>query len=575
MKSFSIIIRKNLYRTGFILVGFLLMASCSNIKHESKQLQGRPNILFCLADDAAYPHMGAYGTKWVKTPGFDCVADQGILFTRAYTPNAKCAPSRACIITGRNSWQLEAAANHWCYFPKKFKTYAEVLSGHGYYVGYTGKGWAPGVPGKINGKLRQLVGKPWQKILIMPPTNRISKTDYFENFKVFLENKPNNKPFCFWYGGHEPHRGYEYASGIKKGGMHTADIDSVYSFWPDNDTVRTDMLDYAFEIEYFDSHLVKMLELLKQKGELNNTIVIVSGDNGMPFPRCKGQEYENSNHMPLAIMWKNGIKYPGRIVDDFVSFIDFTPTFLEVAGVDPKKCGMQPIQGKSLTDIFLSSKSGITYKSRDHVLIGKERHDVGRPHDAGYPIRGIIKSGYLYVHNFKPDRWPAGNPETGYLNCDGSPTKTVILNEFRKGQNIRYWKWSFGKRPQDELYNIEKDPDCIINLADKPAYQNLMKDMREQLFTELKEQGDPRMFGKGDVFDQYPYADTQDTSFYERYMRGEKLPSGWVNKSDFEKELTIEKKTENGKIKVTVLGENKRKNGIIKIHLENRFSIFQ
>ncbi len=514
---------------------FIVQWGCKPVKTEKYETTERPNILFCLADDAAYPHMGAYGTQWVKTPAFDRVADQGILFTRAYTPNAKCAPSRACIITGRNSWQLEAAANHWCYFPTKFKTYAEVLSEHGYYTGFTGKPWAPGVVLKKNGKTRYLVGKPWQQITTTPPTKYISKTDYFANFRAFLDNKPANEPFCFWYGGHEPHRGYEYASGIRKGGKHITDIDSVYRYWPDVDSVRTDMLDYAFEIEYFDSHLEKMLDLLKQKGMLDNTLVVVTGDNGMPFPRCKGQEYEQSNHMPLAIMWKKGIKQPGRVVDDFVSFIDFAPTFLELAGVDPAKSGMHPITGKSLTPIFRTPKAGIIDKSRDHVLIGKERHDVGRPHDEGYPIRGIIKGGYLYIHNFKPDRWPAGNPETGYLNCDGSPTKTVILNRHRKDSTDIFWKWSFGKRPSDELYHIATDPDCILNLADQLDFEKIKETLKDQLFKELRQQGDPRMFGKGDVFDHYPYADTKDTAFYERYMRGEKLYTGWVNKTDFEK----------------------------------------
>ena len=512
----------------------MIFSGCNG---EAEKKVQRPNILFCLADDAAFPHMGAYGTKWVRTPGFDRVAEQGILFTRAYTPNAKCAPSRACIITGRNSWQLGAAANHWCYFPKEYKTYPEVLSEHGYYVGYTGKGWAPGVAGTVDGKPRRLVGEPWQKRRTTPPTNRISKTDYFENFRAFLEKKPADEPFCFWYGGHEPHRGYEFASGIKKGGKHIRDIDSVYTYWPDVDSVRTDMLDYAFEIEYFDSHLVRMLDLLKQKGELENTLVIVTGDNGMPFPRCKGQEYEQSNHMPLAVMWKKGIKKPGRTVDDLVSFIDFAPTFLEIAQVDAGNCGMKTIQGRSLTSIFYTTDSGVTEPERDHVLIGKERHDVGRPHDEGYPIRGIIRDQYLFIHNFKTDRWPAGNPETGYLNCDGSPTKTVILNEFRKGENLQHWVWSFGKRPADELYNIKKDPDCIVNLARKPEYAGIVTKLKTQLFTELKEQGDPRMFGKGDVFDEYPYADTKDTAFYERYMRGEKLPAGWINKTDFETDM--------------------------------------
>ncbi len=526
-----------LKKTGgmvFLLAGVFFMVSCTG---KPEKLKERPNILFCLADDAAFPHMGAYGTEWVKTPGFDRVADQGILFTRAYTPNAKCAPSRACIITGRNSWQLEAAANHWCYFPAKFKTYAEVLAENGYYTGYTGKPWAPGVVLKRNGKTRYLVGKPWQKITTTPPTSRISSTDYFANFKAFLNSKPSDEPFCFWYGGHEPHRGYEYASGINKGGKHTADIDSVYSYWPDVDSVRTDMLDYAFEIEYFDSHLQKMLDLLEQRGLLENTMVVVTGDNGMPFPRCKGQEYEQSNHMPLAIMWKEGIRKPGRVVDDLVSFIDFAPTFLEVAGVNPEKSGMQPVTGKSLTGIFKTPENGIIDKTRDHVLIGKERHDVGRPHDEGYPIRGILKDGYLYIHNFKTGRWPAGNAETGYLNCDGSPTKTVILNEFRKGENLQYWLWSFGKRPADELYNIKNDPDCIVNLANDPEYKELETALKSQLFSELKEQGDPRMFGKGDVFDEYPYADTKDTAFYERYTRGEKLFAGWINKTDFETDM--------------------------------------
>ena len=105
----------------------------------------RPNILLAIADDWGFGHASAYGCQWTKTPGFDRVAREGLLFTHAYTPNAKCAPSRACLLTGRNSWQLEAACNHICFFPAKFKTYAEALAEHGYFVGKTTKGWGPGV----------------------------------------------------------------------------------------------------------------------------------------------------------------------------------------------------------------------------------------------------------------------------------------------------------------------------------------------------------------------------------------------------------------------------------------------
>jgi arylsulfatase A-like enzyme len=312
------------------------------------------------------------------------------------------------------------------------------------------------------------------------------------------------------------------------------DIDDVFGFWPDNDTVRADLLDYAFEIEYFDLHLQKMLDLLDAKGELDNTLVIATADNGMPFPRIKGQEYELSNHLPLAIMLKNGIKNPGRQVDDFVNFIDFAPTYFELAGLNPEAVGMEPIQGRSLTDIFNSDRSGIVTEYRDHVLIGKERHDIGRPNDWGFPIRGIVKNGFLLIVNYEPDRWPAGNPETGYLNCDGSPTKTVLLNGRTNPKTYDYWVWNFGKRPVRELYKIDDDPECMNNLAGKEEYASIEVELHQQMRVELTEQGDPRMSGNGHIFDDYTYAHENVRGFYERFMNGESMNSGWVNKSDFE-----------------------------------------
>src|SRR5690606_23868000 len=291
---------------------------------------------------------------------------------------------------------------------------------------------------------RELVGPSYNQHKTTGPTSQISTNDYASNFEDFLDQKPEGVPFSFWYGSTEPHRGYEFGSGIEKGGKKLEDIHKVPSFWPDNDTIRTDMLDYAYEIEYFDHHLQRMLDVLEERGELENTIVVVTADNGMPFPRIKGQEYDYSNHLPLAIMWPAGIENPGRTVEDFVSFIDFSPTFLEVAQIKEEVAGMQPITGNSLTDILFSNKSGQINPSRNAVVIGKERHDVGRPNDEGYPIRGIVTEEYIYLHNFEQDRWPAGNPETGYLNTDGSPTKTWILNDRRATGSAKYWEQSFG-----------------------------------------------------------------------------------------------------------------------------------
>jgi N-sulfoglucosamine sulfohydrolase len=494
----------------------------------------RPNILFCIADDVSHPHMGAYGTGWVKTPAFDRVARDGILFTRAYTPNAKCAPSRACILTGRNSWQLEAAGNHMAYFPAKFKTYAETLIGNGYFVGLTAKGWAPGDPGKTGDNPRQLLGRSFNQRKMPPRTTGISNNDYAGNFADFMAARPKGQPWCFWYGGTEPHRVYEYGSGIAKGGKRLSDISKVPAFWPDSETVRTDMLDYAFEIEHFDSHLARMLKLLEEQGELDNTLVVVTADNGMPFPKVKGQEYEMSNHLPLAIMWKKGIRNPGRKVDDYVSFIDFAPTFIELAGLKWGDTGMEPAAGRSLTDIFHSDKSGQVNRARDHVLIGKERHDVGRPNDVGYPIRGILKDDLLYLHNFETSRWPAGNPETGYLETDGSPTKTEILELRRRGAATNFWHWSFGMRQSEELYRVQSDPECMENLASNPGFKALKDRLRQALFDELKAQGDPRMYGKGDIFDKYPPF-TDAINFHERFSKGEPVKAPWVNSTDYEK----------------------------------------
>lgn len=517
--------------TVLVLVGFLAVAAAG-----SSVAAERPNILFCIADDASYPHMGAYGCDWVKTPAFDRVAREGLLFTRAYTPNAKCAPSRACILTGRNSWQLEAACNHVPYFPPKFKTYAEALTEHGYFVGMTAKGWAPGVANDATGKPRHLAGKPFNQRKTQPPARFISNNDYAGNFADFLEAAQPGQPWCFWYGSLEPHRAYEYMAGVKKGNKRPDEIDSVPAFWPDNETVRNDLLDYAFEIEYFDQHLARMLKQLEDTGQLENTLVVVTADNGMPFPRVKGQAYEMSNHLPLAIMWQAGIRNPGRTVTDYVSFIDFAPTFVELAQLPWSDTGMHPTPGRSLTDIFNSTADGHVNPARDHVLIGKERHDVGRPHDWGYPIRGIVKNGMLYLQNFETDRWPAGNPETGYLNTDGSPTKTEILRMRRQEVADTFWKQSFGKRAEQELFDISHDRQCTNNLAADPKYDKLKKQLQDQLVQELAAQGDPRMAGEGDIFDRYPYAQEAQRGFYERFMAGERLNAGWVNPTDFEKE---------------------------------------
>jgi N-sulfoglucosamine sulfohydrolase len=384
----------------------------------------------------------------------------------------------------------------------------------------TGKGWAPGIATNAAGQNRQMAGKPFDsRKLPAKPTKGISPADYDGNFNDFLNAAPKDKPWSFWYGGHEPHRVYEYRSGVAKGAKKTSDIERVPACWPDTEEVRNDMLDYAFEVEHFDLHLGRMLAELEKRGLLENTLVVVTSDNGMPFPHCKGYAYKNSDHLPLAIRWPKGIAKPGRVVDDYVSFIDFAPTFLEVAGVAPSTSGMAPITGRSLTEIFKSQKSDRVVPQRDHVLLAKERIDIGRPNDEGYPIRGLVKEGMLYLHNFETNRWPGGLAETGYRDTDDSPTKTAVLGTEEIPALKHFFDASFGKLPADQLFDLRRDPDCMTNLAATVSFAKL----QQQLFDELKQQGDPRMSGNGHIYDEYPYGNAPMRNYYNRVIGGEKI----------------------------------------------------
>jgi arylsulfatase A-like enzyme len=501
----------------------------------------RPNILVIMGDDISRTSMGVYGCTYIKTPNFDRLANEGVMFTNAYVCNPKCSPSRACLLTGRYSWQLEEACNHIPVMPPKWKFYPELFEKSGYATGFTGKGWAPGVYyGEHNP-----AGLEYNEIKCTPPYTGISNKDYASNFEVFLEKRDPSKPFCFWFGTHEAHRKYEKDS-YKKRNMDLGKV-TVQKFLPDNELVRADLADYAVEVEYHDMMIGKALELLAERGLLDNTIIIATSDQGMPFPRIKGQIYDEDFHEALIIRWGDKIK-PGRVVTDFVNFPDVAPTIMEAAGLKPHK----QMTGKSFLNLLLSEKSGRIDKNRDFSLLGRERHDMGRIEGnqitVGYPVRAIRTDKYLYSHNYKPYRWPAGDPEYGYNNCDDSPTKSYLTNLTESDSDYKYYLLSFGKRPADELYNVETDPDCINNLADDPKYASIVKELKNRMESELKKQKDPRVLGNGDIFDYYPMAREEKLKkmykdkyydmfdkFLEKFGRPTvPIPQGWVEPRDGE-----------------------------------------
>ncbi|MFC1639381.1 sulfatase [Gemmatimonadota bacterium] len=455
----------------------------------------RPNILFAISDDQSWPHAGAYGCDFVNTPAFDRIAREGALFANGFCPAPQCSPCRAALLTGRNIWQNEEAGTHQSYFPTKFTVFTDLLAEAGYLVGCTGKAWGPG-NWEDSGWSQNPAGRVYDARKNETPFDEMNDTDYAGNFEDFLNDRDPAQPFCFWYGSGEPHRDYEEGVG-RRSGKEIEQV-TVPEFLPDNDVVRSDMLDYAVEIEWFDTHLERVIAKLEQIGELDNTLIVVTGDNGMPFPRAKANLYEYGTHMPLAMRWGNVIR-TGRQIDDPVSFIDFAPTFLAAAG-HPVPSGMT---GRSLLPVLQSHSSGYIDESRTYVLTGRERHTHARADNLGYPARAIRSRTHLYVWNMKPDRWPAGDPE-GFFDIDGSPSKDWILAHRTDPVESRYFELACGLRPEEELFDIRQDPACLQNLAATPGHAALRQALRAQLEEELRRQEDPRILGYGDIFDSYP-----------------------------------------------------------------------
>ena len=287
----------------------------------------RPNILLAISDDQSWRDAGAYGHRTLRTPAFDRIAREGTLFTHGYCPAPQCSPSRAALLTGRNIWQLEEAGTHDSLFPSQYDVYPELLKEVGYLIGYTGKPWGPG-NWQVGGRSSNPAGEAYNQHKLMPPTTGISNCDYAANFQAFLRDRSEAQPFCFWFGCREPHRPYERDSGILAGKQ--VDLCDVPPFLPDVDLVRRDLLDYELEIEWFDDQLGQMVKVLEDLGELDNTLIVATSDNGLPFPRAKANLYEFGSRVPLAIRWG---KVSGKVVDGLVSLIDLAPTFLEAAGM--------------------------------------------------------------------------------------------------------------------------------------------------------------------------------------------------------------------------------------------------
>ena len=442
---------------------FLQLLPCVLI---SLQLHGaRPNILVLMADDWSWPHAGALGDKTVNTPTFDSLVREGVLFVRAFVSSPSCTPSRMAIATGQWHWRLGEAQNLGGSLAKEMPTYADLLAQAGYHTGFSRKGASP------------------------------SKHTYrgtdpfgprFENFESFLGKRKKDTPFCFWYGSGAPHRPYVLDSG-KAAGLKTEGI-SLPPGLPDHPTVLNDLLDYYAAVQLFDREAHGILAQLKNTGELGNTLIVMSGDNGMPFPRAKATLYDTGTRVPLVIRWGKQVKAK-RKVSDFVSLCDLAPTFLEAAGIATPKA----MTGQSLITQLKSKKSGQIDADRDHVLTGMSRHCFP------YPRQALRTERFLYVRNKNPENWMSGRrkgppqtfdfsnrhwpkgAEAFCFNVDPSPSKQYMLTHPDDPSVKEVWPQAFGPFPSEELYDLHEDPGQINNLAKNPAWANELLDLRLRL----------------------------------------------------------------------------------------------
>ncbi len=455
-----------------------------------------PNILLFIADDWSFPHAGVYGDKTVRTPAFDALAANGMLFTNAFCASPSCSPSRASILSGRYPHQNGVAGNLWSEFPGDMVVYPEVLEAAGYLVGHDQKGWAPG-DFKAQGRTHNPAGKRYRDIV------------------SFLDEKDPDQAFCFWFGSSDPHRVYTPNLGALTG--MKPDSVSVPPFLPDVACVRNDMLDYYAEVERFDRHVGLVVDLLRARGELDNTLIIVTSDNGMPFPRAKATIYDAGTRMPFVAHWPARIP-AGKVYDGLVNLASLAPTFVAASGVEvPAAMTLE-----SLLPVLRSGggagAGGEQSFTGKEVIIERERHAQVRADSGSYAIRALRTEDYLYIRNYYPERWPAGDPEAvlsvgAYGDVDNSITKMLMLRD----PQSTLFKLAFGKRPEEELYDLTADPHQMINLAVSPEQANRLASLRARLEARLLETKDPRAVDpRTNFWDRARYTPTYGKSTFDR-----------------------------------------------------------
>lgn len=537
-KPFPLNRKPRLMTRWLAIIALLLAAPTALSAAEAK----RPNILFVFADDwgryaGAYAKIDGPGHMGdeVRTPNFDRLAGEGILFRNAFVSAPSCTPCRSALMSGQHFWRTgRASILRGAVWDGSQPAFPLMLRDAGYQIGETYKVWSPGTPNdapygggkfayeKAGGRFNQFSENVTKLVKEGSSVEAAKQALYKEvtgNFDAFLADRKPGQPFCYWFGPTNVHRKWVKGSGRALWGLDPDRLKGkLPGFLPDVPEVREDVADYFGEIAAMDAGLGLLVDRLEKAGELDNTLIVVSGDHGPPgFPHGKCNLYTFGTTVPLLIRW-GGAK-GGRVVDDMISLTDLAPMFLELAGVKVPEV----MTGRSLTNILASDRSGQVDPQRDAVFVGRERHvDIARADYMPYPQRAIRTRDYLYIVNFKPDRWPLGDPYrldgnnrptteeltentmVTFPDDDAGPTKAWLVGHQHDPQWQAYFERTYGRRPREELYDLKADPDEVKNVASESAYQSVRAELEQRLFAELRRTNDPRLVDDGRFFETPP-----------------------------------------------------------------------
>lgn len=440
---------------GAFLVGAL--AACAPVPLASSSA-ARPapaatpaNVVLIIGDDIS-PDFGAYGGA-VESPNFDYLAQNGVLFTNAYTVASSCSPSRISLLTARYPHNHGAPELH-TPMPAGQPMVSQVLADAGYYVAASGK-WHMGEDAKSAFDV------------IHEPTYPEDITGAKEWVR-FLEERPRDKPFFMWFGAYDAHRPWE-ADPVEE--PYGAAAGALPAGIPDTPLAREDLAQYFDEVRRFDRYVGRVIAELERQGVLEDTLIIVVGDNGRPFPRNKTHLFDNGMKVPLVVHWPAGGFVRGGRQDGLVSTIDLAPTILSLLGLDTPSM----MQGRD----FAAALRAMNAPTRDTIFGERNWHTqrgIGR----------MVRRGDLtYFRNFTPEYYQ-------FLMINhGNPSYAELLRLRAEGKLKPHEAELFTTSAAPEsLYDLRSDPEQTINLVGDPRYRTQLAAMRELLAQWQQRTGD-------------------------------------------------------------------------------------